>query len=306
MAYRQFILGVDGGGSRTRALLADEAGQVLGVGESGASNYQSVGFATATQALRAAIAEARRSAGLTAEMPLAAACFGLAGIGRDEDRARFEAWAAAQAIARRYTFVNDADLVLAAGTPEGWGIALISGTGSFCWGRAADGRTGRVGGWGYLLGDEGGGYDLAIQALRLATQTADGRAEAHALLRAVLEHWNLGSPDDLIAHVYHPERTRAEIAGVSLPVLAVAASGDPHAAALLERAAVELARMLVALIDKLGLYQPPVALAGGLLGASRALRESIAERAGVALGPLSYVEDPTRGALILARQLLLD
>jgi N-acetylglucosamine kinase-like BadF-type ATPase len=304
MALRQFLLGVDGGGSRTRALLADEAGQVLGAGAAGASNYQSVGFAAATQALRTAIAEAQLSAGLTPETSLEAVCFGLAGIGRPEDRMRFETWAAAQKIARRCAFVSDAELVLAAGTPEGWGVVLIGGTGSFCWGRAADRRTARVGGWGYLLGDEGSGYDLAIQALRLATQTADGRAGAYAILRAVLDHWQLDSPDSLITHVYHPERTRAQIAGICAPVLALAETGDAHATALVERAATQLARMLAVVIDKLDLRQPPVAMAGGLLGASRRLPESIVKQTSVAIGPLNYVEDPARGALILARQLL--
>lgn len=305
MSTLPLLLGVHGGGSQTRALLADENGHVVGTGTAGASNYQSVGFAAATEALRAAIAEAWRAAGIAPDLPMEVACFGLAGTGRPEDRARFEAWAATSGIARRYTFVSDAELVLAAGTPEGWGVALIAGTGSFCWGRAADGRTARVGGWGYLLGDEGSGYDLAVQALRLVAQTADGRAEAHALLRAVLEYWRLDTPAGLIPHVYHLERTRAEIAGAIAPVLALAEAGDSHAAALLDRAAADLADMLATLIEKLDLDQPPVALAGGLLGASASLRTSIAERVQAALGPISYVEEPARGALILARRLVV-
>ncbi len=300
------ILGIDGGGSRTRALLADAGVGVLGTGAAGASNYRSVGFAAATEALLEATAEALHSAGLAPETPLAAACFGLAGVGRPEDQARFEAWAAARPIAGRQLFVSDAELVLAAGTPQGWGAALVAGTGSFCWGRAADGRTARVGGWGYLLGDEGSGYDLALRALRLATQTADGRAEAHALLRAVLDHWGLDAPADLIGYVYHSDRTRAEIAGLCAPLLALAEAGDPYAAALLEGAAEELARMLAVVVGTLGLHEPPVALAGGLLGASRRLREAFAARAGVALGPLVYVEDPAQGALVLARRLLRE
>jgi N-acetylglucosamine kinase-like BadF-type ATPase len=302
----RLLLGVDGGGSQTRALLADETGRVLGAGTAGPSNYQSVGFAAAAEALRVAIAEAWHSMGIPYEAPLEAACFGLAGIGRPDDRARFEAWAATSGIARRYAFVSDAELVLAAGAPEGWGVALIAGTGSFCWGRATDGRTARVGGWGYLLGDEGSGYDLAVQALRLATQTADRRADAHSILHVVLEQYGLDSPDHLIAYVYSAERTRAEIASVSTPVLALAASGDRHAAALLERAAAELARMLQAMIEKLDLHQAPIAMAGGLLGISAGLRASIVERVRGELGPISYVDDPARGALILARQLLFE
>ncbi len=178
------------------------AGRVLGAGTAGASNYQAVGFAMATQALRSAIAEALRGAGLPPDAPLSAACFGMAGIGRPEDRARFEAWAAEQGVARRCAFVSDAELVLAAGAPDGWGVALIAGTGSFCWGRNVAGQTARVGGWGYLLGDEGSGYDLAVQALRLATQTADGRAGRTAILRAVLDHWGLEAPAGLVPLVY--------------------------------------------------------------------------------------------------------
>jgi N-acetylglucosamine kinase-like BadF-type ATPase len=300
----QLILGVDGGGSQTRALLADTAGQVLGAGAAGASNYQAVGFAAATQALRAAIAEALGRAGLAPETLLEAACFGLAGIGRPEDRVRFEEWATAHGLVRRCAFVSDAELVLAAGTPEGWGVALIAGTGSFCWGRTAAGHSARAGGWGFLLGDEGSGYDLALQALRLATQTADGRAQAHAILAAILDHWGLDTPAGLIPYVYSPERTRAEIAGISVPILKLAASGDTHAAALLESVAAELAHLIAALIDQLVLRQPPIAMAGGLLGASAGLRAAIVGQVGSALGPLSYVEEPAQGALILARSLL--
>src|SRR4029453_12414402 len=98
---------------------------------------------------------------------------------------------------------------LAAGAPEGWGVALIAGTGSFCWGRDAAGRSARVGGWGFLLGDEGSGYDLAVQALRLATQTADGRAEAHAILRAILDHWGPRLPGSFLSPLQsHPGHRR--------------------------------------------------------------------------------------------------
>jgi N-acetylglucosamine kinase-like BadF-type ATPase len=298
------LLGVDGGGSQTRALLADENGRVLASAEAGASNYQSVGFAAATQALLDAGAEALRRAGLAPDTPIDAACFGLAGIGRLEDQARFEAWAATSGIARRYAFTSDAELVLAAGAPDGWGAALIAGTGSFCWGRNTDGRAARVGGWGYLLGDEGSGYDLAVQALRLATQTADGRAGAHAVLQAILEHWALDAPDRLITYVYSPTRARAEIAGLAAPLLALAESGDPHAAALVEQAAAALARMLAALVATLDLRRPPVAMAGGLLGASGSLRAAIVRHMAAPLGPVSYVDEPARGALKLAGRLL--
>src|SRR5262245_1022502 len=226
------LLGIDGGGSTTRALLANRSGALLGAGAAGPGNYQATGFDTATRAIQSAIDAAFRDAGIAAAGPVAALCLGLAGAGRPEDRARFEAWAARQALARRCVVVSDAELVLPAGTLAGWGVALICGTGSVAWGRAPDGRSARAGGWGYVLGDEGSGYDIALRALRLATQTADGRAAAPALLQAALDHWGLQEPEQLIGQVYRTETTRAEIAALARRIVTLADAGEPAAAGL--------------------------------------------------------------------------
>jgi N-acetylglucosamine kinase-like BadF-type ATPase len=297
------LLGIDGGGSNTRALLADRSGALLGAGAAGPSNYQAIGFDATTQALQAAIDAAFHDAGMERAGPVATICLGLAGAGRPEDRQRFEAWVARQAIARRSAVVSDAELVLAAGTPDGSGVALICGTGSIAWGRAPDGRSARAGGWGYLLGDEGSGYDIALRALRLATQTADGRAAAPALLQAALDHWDLHTPEQLIGHIYRPEATRAEIAALSRRIVALADASEPAAARLLDDAAHDLARLVAAVAHKLDLIAPPVALGGGLLGASHRLRRGIAEVGSVELGALIYVDEPARGALAIARRL---
>jgi N-acetylglucosamine kinase-like BadF-type ATPase len=301
---QRFILGVDGGGSKTTALLADTHGTILGEGKAAASNCQAVGFAAATAALEDAIGAAFRSAGLDRALPVSAACFGMAGAGRESNRVQLERWVLEAGIAQRCVVVVDAEPVLMAGTPDGWGLALISGTGSFCYGRTPDGHTARVGGWGYLLGDEGSGYDLALRALRLATQTADGRAAAHALLGAILAYWGLAEPADLIGYVYRPELTCGAIAALSHPIVALAEAGDAHAGALLEQTAGELARLVTTAANKLGLTTTPVALAGGLFGASQRLREGVAAHTKVGLEPVMYVEQPARGALILARRLL--
>jgi N-acetylglucosamine kinase-like BadF-type ATPase len=300
----KLLLGIDGGGSGTRALLADGAGAILGSGAGGPSNYQAIGFDVAAQAVEVAIRAAFRDAGLESSEPVAAACIGLAGAGRPADRARFEAWAARQSFARRCAVVSDAELALAAGTSEGWGVALICGTGSIAYGRAPDGRTARAGGWGYLLGDEGSGYDIAQRALRLATQTADGRAAAPALLQAALDHWGLQAPEQLIGQVYRPETTRSEIAALAQRIVALADAGDPAAAALVDDAARELARLVAAVARELELIAPPLALAGGLLGAGQRLWWGIAASAGVELGMLRYVEEPARGAVAIARRII--
>lgn len=298
------ILGVDGGGSRTLALVADAAGTILGAGEAGSCNHQSVGFAAATEAIQVAKRAALARAALAPDTRLAAACLGLAGAGRPEDQARFMEWARARVLARRCLIVNDAELVLAAGAPEGWGVALISGTGSFCWARAPNGRTARAGGWGYLLGDEGSGYDLAIQALRAAAQTADGRAQAQQLLRAILDYWGLDEPARLIRHIYRPEMTRAEIARLSEVVLKLADARDAEALKIVNQAAAELGKLVTVVARKLELQNPSLAFAGGLLGASQHLRAAIVSNLDVAFRSLTYVDDPARGALVLAARLL--
>jgi N-acetylglucosamine kinase-like BadF-type ATPase len=195
--------------------------------------------------------------------------------------------------------------VLAEGTPEGWGVALICGTGSIGYARAPDGRSARAGGWGFLLGDEGSGYDVARRAMRLATQTADGRAGAPAILQAVLDHWGLSDPPQLVQQIYRTGMTPAEVATLAQRVAALAEAGDPHAAAIVDEAAHELARLGMAAARQLDLRQPPIALAGGLFGASPRLRAGIAERAGAALGSPTYVAEPARGALEIARRMLV-
>jgi len=184
-ASPRFLLAVEGGGSKTTALLTDLDGKNVGRGFGPGSNPHSVGFESAQKAVAMAIDGALINA--TGRLPegsswretgLAAACFGLAGIDGPEDEAQLTAWVRTEAIAERFVVVNDSELVVAAGTPDGWGVALISGAGSVCLGRSPQGRTVRVGGWGHLLGDEGSGYRMALEALRLAVVGAlDGDLE---------------------------------------------------------------------------------------------------------------------------------
>jgi N-acetylglucosamine kinase-like BadF-type ATPase len=271
----QLLLGVDGGGSKTRALLAEPHGRVLSRGTGPASNYRVVGLAAAVQAIADAVDDALRGLGEpegAAPPRIAAACFGLSGADQASDLELIARALRAKGLAVQFKVVHDAEGVLAAGTPDNWGIALISGTGSACLGRAPDGRSVRAGGWGYLLGDEGSGYSLALEALQVATQTADGRTDAHDLLAAILRQWRLREAEDLIDFVYRPEVTTAVMAELAAPVLDLAAGGDVHARRLVGGAAAALARHVTTVADRLGLRRPPLALAGGLLVGSPVLR----------------------------------
>ncbi|HKE17678.1 MAG TPA: BadF/BadG/BcrA/BcrD ATPase family protein [Kofleriaceae bacterium] len=305
MGAAALFAGVDGGGSRTRALLGDAGGRVLGAGNGPPSNHYAVGADGAMAAIAGALAAAAAQAGLDSTPELTAACFGLAGVNRPADQELLERALRERGFAPRTAVVNDVELVLAAGT-GGWGIALAAGTGSIGYGRARDGRTARAGGWGYILGDEGSGYSIASQALHLATQTADGRASAPRILGEVLRHWNLDVPEQLLGRVYRRDTTIGEIAALTSRILPLAEEGDAAAIELCDRAASQLAQVVDAVAQPLGFdaaSPPALALAGGVLRSSPRIRGELVRRVRTPLGPSTVVVDPAEGALLLARRL---
>jgi N-acetylglucosamine kinase-like BadF-type ATPase len=143
---------------------------------------------------------------------------------------------------------------------------------------------------------------MAIRALRLATQTADGRANAPGVLQAVLRHWSMQDPQALISRVHGVDSTPADIAGVAASVLDLAAKGDTAARTILDEATRELALQVQTVIRKLDLHRPPLALAGGMLRAS--LRHALLSALGDEVGTVTYITEPALGAVVLARRLI--
>jgi N-acetylglucosamine kinase-like BadF-type ATPase len=197
---------------------------------------------------------------------------------------------------------NDSELILGGGTPEGWGVAIISGTGSICLGRSASGQSARVGGWGHVLGDEGSGYQIATEALKLATRTADGRASAQPMLQAALNHWRLRAPKDLIGVIARRETTAEDIAGFATRVLELAGRGDAAAREILDRSSQALALHVDTVIQKLGLKEPPLAVGGAMMRVT--LKKMLVDKVKGPLGPATLVTDPVLGAVTMARRLL--
>jgi N-acetylmuramic acid 6-phosphate etherase len=300
------VLGFDGGGTRTVALLASRrpSGEwkILGRGESGPSNRQAVGTPAALAALDAAADQAFAAAGKK-RGPVRAACLGLAGAGRAKDQEVVREWAARTRLAATVDVLEDAALLLAAGTPDGWGVAVVAGTGSMAYARSADGRTARAGGWGPLLGDEGSGYAIALAGLRAAARAADGRAAATPLTDRLLAACGLTRPEELVGVVYRGG-DRATLAALAPVVLEAANAGDPIAGEIAAAAAAELAAAAAAAARPLGLgARFPVALAGGLLASCSNYRArflaALGER-GLHADPVTIVTEPAEGAVRLA------
>ncbi len=325
-ADRAVLLGIDGGGTSTVACLANEAGLILGRGKAGPSNAKTIGPDRAREALGDAIALAFADAKLQ-PAPVEVACLGLAGFDRPEDRALLNYWSDSVRWARRLIPANDAELVLAAGTAEGWGIALIAGTGSIAFGKTPDGRTARAGGWGPLFGDEGSAYAVAIEGLRAVARRADGRLPAPSdpdpFSQQICEAVGVRSPQDLVSALYTPEWDRSRLASLA-PIVIAAASKDPDLAQeMTDRAAQDLAQMIDAVRLNLGreLMQHqspharswfvgplPIALAGGFLLGNDSLRSRLQvilrTQQGDGLGTIEPVNEPVQGAIALARRAL--
>lgn len=317
MDDRPLILGVDGGGTKTVACLAQALPSVtplteappwtiLGTGQSGSSNQQAVSQEQATEALQQAIEQAFADAQLDVQS-VSSICLALAGCDRTADREFVHQWAEQFITCDHLSIVNDAVPLLVAGTPDQWGVALISGTGSFAWGRNEAGQTARSGGWGYLLGDEGSGFSLGQAALRAATQSADGRGPQTTLLPEILASFNCQEPAELISAVYTSPRARTDIAALAPIVLEQAAADDTIALEITADAARSLAVMVESVVRQLSIQEPfPLVFAGGLLTRSpflqRAVQQRIQDRDLVA-EPTRSLANPVVGTLQLAQQM---
>jgi N-acetylglucosamine kinase-like BadF-type ATPase len=305
------LLGVDGGGTSTEAWLAERHGQVLGRGTAGPSNAKAVGPVAARAALDAAIRAAFEAARLTPS-PADALCLGLAGFDRPDDRWVLAGWADEARWARHLVIVNDGDLVIAAGTPEGWGVGVIAGTGSIAVGRAPDGRTARAGGWGHLIGDEGSAYGVVLDALRLLARRADGRdpqpPNRDALAQRMCAGLGVVDVAQIVTAIYAPDFDRARMASLAPHVLAASREDPELCRRLLIPAGKSLAETVAAVARSLGWTRGPLPLAaaGGFLLSASIVRQEMVDRL-VERGyevDLTPVTDPVRGALILAEKIL--
>jgi N-acetylglucosamine kinase-like BadF-type ATPase len=303
------LLGVDGGGTSTEAWLAEPGGKVLGQGRAGPSNAKAVGLQSSRQALDLAIQAAFHAGGLTPR-PADIACLGLAGFDRPDDRKLLAGWASEAGWARRTVLANDGDLVVAAGTPEGWGIGVIAGTGSIAVGRSPQGCTARAGGWGHLIGDEGSAYRVVLDALRLVARRADGREPVRSdhdpLTSRLCAALGVNEPTQIVTTIYSAEFSRAQLASLAPVVLAAGDEDTEVLARLLIPAGAALAEMVVAVARSLGWQSGdlPVAAAGGFLLPARVVLEKMVSgitRQGYQV-TMTHVADPVRGAVVLAER----
>lgn len=229
----QYFLGVDGGGSETRAAIISQTREVVGRGKAGASNHYAVGASIAAQncaiAAGGAIEDAKRLVPGFEAANLTAWGFGLAGVRRQADADKM--WPFLSEICEK-PFILETDVVAAwAGAFGGaTGVVCSAGTGAICFAGDENGGRFYADGWGPLMGDEGGGYWMGVEALKAVCRASDGRGPKTRLVAPVLDYFAVADAGELVRFVYSPDCTRDKIAGLAKIVLDTAENGSQEAA----------------------------------------------------------------------------
>ncbi len=257
-----YLLSVDGGGTRTTVALGSEDATLLirREGPPGIidSRRPSASVELVEQSLRWLLSEA----GI--EPPVAALCAGLAGAGDPEVRDEVQRLLSAAGLARLVVVCSDAEIAFEGALAGGAGILLAGGTGSVAWGRAEDGRVARCGGWGAVAGDEGSAYWLGREAVRAVMHAYDGRGPVTTLSEAVLAAVGAATVEALPGWALRA--AKRDVAALAQQVVAAAGAGDSVAEKLVEDACELLVAHAVALEGRLGPWRDdvPVVLHGGL------------------------------------------
>jgi glucosamine kinase len=291
LGARQLVLGIDGGGSKTRAVVADSHGDVLGEGLAGPSNPLRVGVSEAASAIRDAADRACAEAGVR-RVEIVAALVGVAGVKRADIRERMRA-AVAELGVKTVGVVTDAEIALYGATEGKPGLVIIAGTGSICCGISARGRRACAGGWGPVVGDEGSGSWIARRALQAVAHASDGRGRKTSLSEAACEYFRVAHAEDLSTAVYAPNMTNSRIAGFGSRVVSAAKRRDVVAREIVEGAGRELARAAVAVIRKLRMEreQFQVAYVGGVFAAGALILDPLAEEVAL-VAPRAFIAPP--------------
>jgi N-acetylglucosamine kinase-like BadF-type ATPase len=299
------VLGVDGGGSKTHAMVADERGQTLGFASSGRSNWEDAGLGGARAALEAAITGALAAAGASAG-DLAASAFGLAGLDWDSDRPMLAALIDPLGLGGPRRLDNDSFIALRAGTSQPFGVVVIAGTGTVAAGRDPTGRTFRTFGLEPMYGDFGSATDVAEEAVHAVADAHKGRGPATTLSELLPPLAGCASPVELLQ--------RLSRGAIPLPlaaplVLQEAAAGDPACNAIVIRAGTALGESAALVARRLGLDRETfeLVMAGGLFrGGSRLLETTLTgtlHRVAPGAQPVRLGCKPVVGAVIEALEL---
>lgn len=297
------MLGIDAGGSKTVAWLADQEGRVIGEGRGPGANLHSAGELATEKTLYDVMHDAL---GDRPSMPEVVAV-GMAGMDRPDDEAVVRGILRRLGCRGQIVAVNDAHIALVAGADEMPGVVVIAGTGSIAYGIGPAGTAARAGGWGEVYGDEGSAFWVGARALAAVVRAADRRGPATALTTLVLRHAGAERIDGLVRHVHTRPDRRPFITAMAGLVARADADGDAVAGEILRAATDELALAARSVVEQLGMRGDRfhVVLSGGLFKMAPVMASSLAARI-TDLAPKAstglLTDEPALGAVRLARR----
>lgn len=279
-----FFIGIDGGGSKTSAIVVDGEGKKHGSGLAAGSNHLRIGIEEATRNVERAVNMALVEAGIAIRQVRHAYC-GLAGADHPAHRAEVVDALGVFFPSGNFTVDSDARVALTAAVGFGSGIVIIAGTGSVAFGRNDQGTEARAGGWGPTLGDEGSGYWIARKGLSAIVRAHDGRGAATRMTDLLCNEYYMCRPEDLPRFVYASSTHADDIARYGQLVFEAASMDDRVALNIVETAGRELGATVVAVARRLKIIDIdfPVGFVGGAFHAGELLltpmRDEIAKAA---------------------------
>jgi N-acetylglucosamine kinase-like BadF-type ATPase len=255
VALKVYVLGIDGGGTKTKGVIADHSGKVVAQHTVGASNPNSMHQSDVEKELVDLLSELKRQAG-SAYFQLSVVYAGMSGVDRQDDQQLMKEMlqkSLPDGLGQNCKIIvdNDAINALYSGTLGKPGIVNISGTGSITYGVNQNGERARVGGWGYLIGDPGSGYAIGRAALQSAYDSYDGCGEITSLTVRIKDHFMVNALPDVIQKIYEPGKARKAVAPLSQLVVKAADEGDKVAQDILLNAGKDMAKAIYGLLSKL-------------------------------------------------------
>ena len=307
----KYVLGVDGGGSKTTVQIADAKGKILAEGAYDSSSFKSVGIKKAIENLNTAVFGVIKNLKAPESIHFAGSCFGFAGNDTEGDAKKYEEIVFNNKLKdhleqKKTIICNDTRLGLEIGSESKDKIILIAGTGSNCVGVNEYGRQAGTSGWDYILADEGSGYEIGLKALKAVMKAYDGRGEATLLSRTIPKELNLKRVPDLVKWAYGDSVcSKGKVAALAKTVCMTAEMGDKKSIDILAEEAEEAAISVITVAKKLGFENKKFVLiiVGGLFKCKKYFKNVLMDRLKKHFPKISFtpmIKKPVEGAIKIA------
>jgi N-acetylglucosamine kinase-like BadF-type ATPase len=305
-----YIIGIDGGGTKTHCIVTDTKANILYECSGGPSNFLVQGMEKVSETIFGLIEDCKNHLNFSYK-DIKIILLGTSGAGRKNDSSRLEKTFSEYCAKQNVTFNNftvesDASIALEGAFSGKPGSILIAGTGSILFCKDNDGRIQRVGGFGKLLGDEGSGYSIGKKGLAVISKELDGRKDVSILLKLAAKKFGINSPDKLIEAVYI---SKIEISSFAPIVIEAAEKGDIEALRILNEESEELLLHVAAMVKKAGKPALKVAFIGGLINYDNIYSGIIRDKLITGIPGIEIKKpdhNPAMGAILMAKQILMS